>query len=105
MNTHNTLSTTPTTTTSTRNLSTLISLDSSVDVIDKGKRAIESNEAKHDKEGIGHNTHVAEVEGQLQNTIHVRAMEEVVEGVGKHEQSGCSTIDEGIPPPTMILTS
>lgn len=81
----------------------LVRFDRSVDVIDEGEGAVEAHKAQHGEEGVGHDGHVAEVEGQLQIAAHVGAMEEVVERVGEHEQSRGAAIVQRRPPPTMIL--
>ena len=78
----------------------LISLDGTVDIRDEGERADESDESKHHEEGVGNDSSVAEVERQLQNSFHIRAVEEVEERVAEDEQAGRAAVHQSTPPPS-----
>ena len=81
----------------------LIRLHRTVNVVHEGEGAVEANKSEHDEERIRDDAHVTKVEGQLQHAVHVGAVREVVEGVHEDKQTGGATVDEGGPPPSVVL--
>jgi hypothetical protein len=81
----------------------LVRLDRAVDVVHKCERTVEPHEAEHNEERVGDHGHVAEVEGELQHAVHVGAVVEVVERVDEDEQTRSAAVDEGRPPPAVVL--
>ena len=84
-------------------LSFLIAFHTGINVLHKYQTELEPGSSEHKEEAEGHNCHVSEVEGRLQNTCHSTSMKIVVERVDVDEDTGHSSINVGGPPPSMIF--
>lgn len=80
-------------------LSGLIGLDRAIDVIHEGEGTHKAHEPQHHEEGEGDDAGVSEVEGELQDAVHVRPVEEVEERVREDEKTRGASVDQRAPPP------
>jgi hypothetical protein len=82
----------------------LVRLHRAIDVIHEGEGTDEPYESKHHKECVRYDACVPKVKRQLQNTVHVRSVEEVKERIREDEKPRSTPVYEGAPPPHVILS-
>mmetsp|Transcript_11089 Transcript_11089/g.16805 ORF Transcript_11089/g.16805 Transcript_11089/m.16805 type:complete len:110 (+) Transcript_11089:147-476(+) len=85
-------------------LSPLIAFDSAVNILDEDKTDTEPSTPQHEEGSKGDDSHVSKVKGGLKETTHSTCKKVEIEGISVKKETNHSTIEEGGPPPAMILT-
>lgn len=78
-------------------------MQAAVDAPHKHERAEPADGTQHDEEEVADDGHVAKVERALQEAGHVRVIVKVEEGVAVDEEARGATVEEGVPPPPIVL--